>query len=73
MSGRTWKNIDPTIAEKIKDYLLKNGGYKQEVNHHMKNGELDFLILSLPITKAGLFIAHRQSQEILQCLTLGSI
>ena len=31
MSGRTWKNVDPTAAEEIKDYLLKNGGYEQEV------------------------------------------
>lgn len=31
MSGRIWKKVEPSIAEEIKDYLLKNGGKEQKV------------------------------------------
>jgi len=31
MTGRTWKNIDFEAAEKIKAYLIKNGGDEQKV------------------------------------------
>ncbi len=31
MSGRTWENIEPSTADKIRDYLLKNGGIEQGI------------------------------------------
>ncbi|MGB9788955.1 MAG: hypothetical protein ACPLVD_09165 [Dictyoglomus turgidum] len=31
MTGRIWKNINSETSKKIKDYLLKNGGEKQEI------------------------------------------
>lgn len=30
-SGRTWKNVNPSDAEKIKEYLLNDGGVEEEV------------------------------------------
>jgi len=30
MSGRTWRNINPSTADEIRNYLFKNGGEEQE-------------------------------------------
>jgi len=31
MSGRTWKNVEPMLADKVKKYLMENGGVEQEI------------------------------------------
>jgi len=33
MTGRTWHNIEDKTANKIKDYLLKQGGSEEEVKN----------------------------------------
>lgn len=42
MQGRTWKNIKNSKAEKIKEYLLENGGEDQDVRSEHESWRVKF-------------------------------
>lgn len=53
MSGRTWKKVDPSIAGEIKNYLLKNGGYEQEVKSSDEEWRVRFSDSTFTYYKSG--------------------
>ncbi|MDK2864884.1 MAG: hypothetical protein PWP37_1076 [Thermotogota bacterium] len=53
MSGRTWKRVDPSTAEEIKNYLLKNGGYEQEVKSPHEEWRIRFSDSTFTYYKSG--------------------
>ena len=62
---RTWKNVNSSDAEEIKEYLKKEV-WRKKLKHLMKSGELDFLILPLLTTRKELFTVHPQIRRIRQ-------
>lgn len=64
MSGRTWKKVDSSIAKEIKDYLLKNGGYEQEVKSPHEDWRVRFSDSTFTYYKSGtLFSTPSNSKD----------
>lgn len=53
MEGRTWKNVDPSTANEIKEYLLKHGGEEQKVKSPHENWRVRFSDSTFTYYKSG--------------------
>ncbi len=71
-TGRTWKNVNSSDAEEIKEYLLKKGGVEEEVKAPYEEWRIR-QILPLLTTRKELFIVHPQTQGIRQYSMRGNI
>lgn len=53
MFGRTWKNVEDSVAEKIKFYLLEHGGEEQEIRNANEKWRIRFLDSTFTYYKNG--------------------
>lgn len=53
MQGRTWKIVTTSIADKIKEYLLENGGIEKEVNNPHEAWRIKFSDTTFTFYKKG--------------------
>ncbi|KUK17721.1 MULTISPECIES: hypothetical protein [Thermococcus] len=53
LNGRTWKGIEPLISDKIKEYLIENGGVEQEVKSPYEEWRIKFFDTTFTYYKRG--------------------
>ena len=63
MRGRTWEKIDSSIAEGIKNYLLKNGGQEREVKSSHEHWRVRFSDSTFTYYKSGTLYSTPSNSE----------
>lgn len=63
MQGRRWKNVENSIVEKIKSYLLKNGGEEQEIKNPHEEWRIRFSDSTFTYYKKGTLFSTPSSSH----------